>query len=175
MNLYQGTPNKRAQAWGFDLMIASTIFISGILLFYVYSINYPRESYEKLDKLFIEGDFISEVLLGEGLPVNWDQNSVSRIGITTDKKINETKLESFYLLANNQTNPLGYKKSKSLLNTNYNFFMNFSEPIIIEEVAIPEGGIGQNFQGYPVTNLVKITRVTIYQNKLVSLNLYLWE
>ena len=81
--------SKKAQAWGFDLMIASIIFISGIILFYIYSINYPKESNEKLDKLFNEGEFMAEVLLSEGLPINWNQDTVVRIGLTTNKKINE--------------------------------------------------------------------------------------
>ncbi len=167
--------NQKAQAWGFDLMIASIIFISGILLFYMYSINYPKESYEKLDKLFNDGEFIAEVLLSEGLPSDWNKNTVIRIGLTTNKKINQTKIEEFYAMANNNVNPEGYKKSKSLFGTNYNFFMNFSEPIIIEGRTIEEGGIGKNFEGEQVTNLIKITRVTAYRNKLVSLNLYIWE
>ena len=40
--------SKKAQAWGFDMMIASMIFISGIIIFYVYSLNYPKESQETL-------------------------------------------------------------------------------------------------------------------------------
>ena len=166
---------KKAQAWGFDLMIASIIFISGMLLFYMYSINYPKEGNEKLDKLFNSGEFIAEILLSEGLPSDWDENTVVRIGLTSDKKINDTKLERFYNMANEPINPDGYKKAKSLFNTNYNFFMNFSEPITIEGTPIEEGGIGKNFEGEQVTNLIKITRITSYQNKLVSLNLYIWE
>jgi len=167
--------SKKAQAWGFDLMIASIIFISGIILFYIYSINYPKESNEKLDKLFNEGEFMAEVLLSEGLPINWNQDTVVRIGLTTNKKINETKLGEFYEMANYPVNPDGYSKSKSLFNSNYNFFMNFSEPIIIDERTIEEGGIGKNFENQEITNLIKVTRVTTYQNKLVSLNLYIWE
>ena len=138
--------SKKAQAWGFDLIIASIIFISGIMLFYVYSINYPKESNEKLDKLFNSGEFMAEMLLSEGLPSDWDQNSVVRIGLTSNKKINDTKLKEFYEMANNELNPQGYKKSKSLFNTNYNFFMTFSEPIMVDERIIEEGGIGQNFE-----------------------------
>ncbi|MBS3083448.1 hypothetical protein J4423_01445 [Candidatus Pacearchaeota archaeon] len=167
--------SKKAQAWGFDLIIASIIFISGIMLFYVYSINYPKESNEKLDKLFNSGEFMAEMLLSEGLPSDWDQNSVVRIGLTSNKKINDTKLKEFYEMANNELNPQGYKKSKSLFNTNYNFFMTFSEPIMVDERIIEEGGIGQNFENEQTTNLIKITRITTYQNKLVSLNLYIWE
>src|SRR3989338_11299241 len=107
INLTNGNVYKKAQVWGFDLIIASIIFISGILLFYVYSINYPKESYEQLDKMFNNGEFIAEVLLTEGLPSDWNQDTVVRIGLTTGKKINQTKIKEFYLLANNQLNPEG--------------------------------------------------------------------
>ena len=164
---------KKAQAWGFDMMIASMIFISGIIIFYVYSLNYPKESQETLDQLFSEGDFITESLLSEGLPPNWDENSVIRIGIITNNKINDSKLEKFYLLANSQLNPQGYAKAKSVLNTKYNFFMNFSEQMVIN--SNPVNGVGKSFDGEQTKNIIKITRATIYQNKIVSLNLYVWE
>lgn len=161
---------KKAQAWGFDMMIASMIFISGIIIFYVYSLNYPRESQETLDQLFSEGDFITESILNEGLPANWDENTVIRIGLTTNNKINDTKLERFHTLANN---PTGYAKAKSVLNTKYNFFMNFSEQMVINNN--PVAGVGKSFDGEQTKNIIKITRATIYQNKIVSLNLYVWE
>ena len=157
------------------MMIASMIFISGIIIFYVYSLNYPKESQEALDSLFSEGDFIAESILGEGLPADWTESNVVRIGITTNHKINNTKLERFYNLANSQINPTGYARSKSILNTKYNFFMNLSEAIIIGNTEIPEGGIGKSFQGIETKSIIKITRATIYNNKIVSLNLYIWE
>ncbi len=168
-------PLKKAQAWGFDMMIASIIFMSGIIIFYIYSLNYPKESHENLDKLFSEGDFLTESLLSEGLPADWNANNVIRIGLITENKINDTKLERFYTLANSQSNPAGYAKSKSLLNTRYNFFMNFSEEIIINGTAILEKGIGKSPQGEQTKNIIKITRAAIYQNKIVSLNLYIWD
>lgn len=163
---------KKAQAWGFDAMVASLIFISGIVAIYIYAINYPKESQETLDKFFTEGEFATEMLLSEGLPANWDENNVIRLGITTDKKINETKLERFYNLANNQI-PQGYAKAKSLLNLRHNFFMNFSQQITINGNNIV--GLGQSFDGVQTKNIIKITRATIYQNKIVSLNIYIWE
>ena len=53
--------------------------------------------------------------------------------------------------------------------------MNFSEPILIQGVPIAQGGIGMSFEEHQVVNLIKITRVTTYQNKVVSFNLYVWE
>ncbi len=163
---------KKAQAWGFDAMVASLIFISGIVIIYIYAINYPKESQETLDKFFIEGEFATEMLLSEGLPADWNENNVVRLGITTDKKINETKLERFYILANNQAQQ-GYAKAKSMLSIRHNFYMNFSQQMTINGNNVQ--GIGRSFDNIQTKNIIKITRATIYQNKIVSLNLYIWE
>jgi len=53
--------------------------------------------------------------------------------------------------------------------------MNFSEEIIINGTAILEKGIGKSPQGEQTKNIIKITRAAIYQNKIVSLNLYIWD
>ena len=170
---YKNLKRRKAQAWGFDMMIASIIFISGIIIFYVYSLNYPKESQEVLDRLYSDGDFIAELILSEGLPVNWDAGNVIRIGLTTNNKINETKLERFYNLADSQSNPAGYAQAKSIFSTKYNFFMNFSQQMTVG--SNPVQGVGKSFQNEQVTNIIKITRATIYQNKIVSLDLYIWE
>lgn len=167
--------SKRAQAWGFDLLTAVSLFFIGIVLFFMYSINYPKESQETIELLQYESDFISETLLSEGYPADWDENNVGKIGIVDDGKINETKLERFYNLANNNLNPSGYLQAKSLFDTDYNFFVNISVPLVIGGSVIPEGGIGKDFVGESVSNLIKTTRFTVYQNSPVSVNLYVWN
>ena len=72
-------------------------------------------------------------------------------------------------------NPQGYAKSKSIFNTKYDYFFNFSVPIKIDGNEIPEGGIGKPFNNEETQNLIKITRLTIYKNKPETLNLYIWE
>jgi len=164
--------SKKAQAWGFDLMIATTLFMAGVIIFYVYSINYPTEGQETLDTLLYEGNFIAESLLSEGFPNNWtaDLNNVIRIGILNNNKVNETKLKGLYDWT---TTGQGYAQTKAIFNTRYDYFFNFSAQITLpnnEEID----GIGQWHSGNP-ENLIKITRLTIYQNKPVTLNVYIWQ
>jgi hypothetical protein len=163
----------RAQAWGFDLLIASAIFIAGITVFYVYSLNYPTEGQDTIGELFNEGNFITNSLLTPGAPEDWDEDTVIRIGILTDNKVDEVKLEKLYLLANWTNNPTGYARSKSLFNIRHEYFFNFTDDITLPtEGSIP--GIGFWPETEPV-NLIKVSRLTIYNNKPSTLNLYVWE
>ena len=40
--------SKRSQGWGMDLIIAVTIFTFGLVAFYIYSLNSPNETKEKI-------------------------------------------------------------------------------------------------------------------------------
>ncbi len=167
---------KKGQAWGFDVIMGSIIFILGLVIFFLYSLNYPRQSEDTIDILEFEGDFISENLLSAGNPDNWDENNVIRIGITNNNKVNQTKLERLYYMANVASNNGGYNKTKSLLNTRYEFFFNFTQQIEIGNPPEPlYGGIGKNFTDNNPENLIKITRLVIYNNQPTTLQLYIWE
>lgn len=160
---------KKAQGWGFDLIIAGTIFLIGIITFYLYSLNYPKEGQETLDVLFYEGNFIADSLLSNGFPDSWNSTNVIKIGLTNNNKINQTKLENFYNLSTED-----YQKTKAVFNTRYNYFFNLSEQITLPNIG-NINGIGLSFQGQNPKNLIKITRISIYQNKSVTLNVYIWE
>jgi hypothetical protein len=90
---------KNGQAWGIDLMFAATMLIIGIVIFYFYSINYPTEGADTLALLEYDGKIITDSLLSEGYPNSWTQEDVVTIGLLSDNKINETKLENFYYLS----------------------------------------------------------------------------
>lgn len=164
---------KKAQAWGFDLMVAVVIFLSGIIIFYIYSLNAPGQGKETIENLFFDGNFITDSLLSAGSPNDWSESNVISIGITDNNRINESKLETLYDFANPSSNPNGYQVTKSLFNTRFEYFFNFTEtPITINDATVQ--GVGSYFSQTP-KNLIKIQRITIYQNKPVTLDLYIWE
>ena len=169
LRFFIGKENRKAQAWGFDLMLAAILFTAGIVVFYIYTLNYPTEGKEILDQLAYEGGLMTDNLLSEGFPPNWDSTNVVRIGIHDNKKVNETKLEKFYNLS---IEPGGYQKTRSLFNTRYNYFFNFSEQMTLP-IFGNVSGIGN--QPSNPQNLIKITRFTIYKDKPVTLNLFIWE
>jgi hypothetical protein len=162
---------KRAQGWGLDVAIALVIFFTGIVAFLYYSFNYNSGSEEKFNDMKYEGEAITDSLLSQGFPAEWykDISKAISIGLTTDNKINETKLSKLF----EQINLGNYSKTKSLLNTKYDYYFNFSEPMMIGPGNSYVAGIGKNITNY--SDLVKITRFTVYKNKPVSLKLYVWK
>ncbi len=158
--------SKRAQAWGIDLMIASIIFITGIISFYLYSLNAVDQTEDKLNSLSYDGNIIGDMILSEGLPKNWNEQNVVTIGILTENKINQTKLEKFYNMITNN-----YQKTKVLFNTKYDYYMLISENFTINGQIKP--GLGKQPQNQ--RNLAKITRFVIYKDKLQNLDIYIWQ
>lgn len=158
--------NKKSQAWGIDLMVAMMIFSVGIISFYFYTLNSSEGAKETIDQLFYDGNLIANSILSEGYPVNWESSNVIKIGITSENKINETKLENFYSLSETD-----YTRTKNLFNTRFNYYFFISEEMVIDGNVVE--GIGQKPVNYE--DLIKITRLTLYKEKPVTLTIYIWK
>jgi hypothetical protein len=162
--------NKYGQAWGVDLMVAMIIFSVGIIVFLIYSVNYSRDMKENYEVLAYEGKIVSDSILSEGYPVEWNSENVVRIGILSENKIDQNKLDEFYNLAQ-----MNYTLTKRLLNTRHNYYFLVEGNITVnsEEVeGFGEPGINSN--NISAKNLVRISRATIYKNKPVTIYVYIW-
>lgn|SRR3989344_6413115 len=157
---------KNAQAWGFDVIVAIGMFIFGMTAFFLYTINYPQGEQEKLDDLLYEGNILADNLLSTGSPENWTVNHVSKIGLLTNKVVNQTKLEQFYEISSTE-----YDRTKALFGIKYDYFVNFSEPIEISSETIE--GIGLLSEN--PNNKIKISRVSLYKNKPVTIEVQVWD
>ena len=160
---------KRGQGWGFDVIVASVVFLATLLIFFVYALNYSSEADDSLDSLFYNADLISSSLLSEGFPNDWNESNVVTIGIISESKVNNTKLTKLY---NMTIDDEGYENTKSILNTRYDFFFNFSTSINIDNVSAE--GIGRLPEGEP-KNLISTSRMTVYDNKPSTFKLVVWE
>jgi len=157
---------KRAQAWGIDLFVGTMIFIVGILSFYIYSLNNPYEESAELNSLFYDGKIISQNLFSEGYPKNWTPTNVVVIGILSEKKINETKLEMFYNMSKTD-----YERTKRIFNTKYEYYFFLSQNMTINSTSVK--GIGLE-PGTP-RDLIEITRLINYKNKAVMAYFQIWN
>jgi hypothetical protein len=153
---------KKAQAWGFDLVAGLVIFSFVLITFYFYAFNYSAGDEETFRKLQLEGKLIGDSLLSEGSPVDWDGTNVVRIGLLSDGKINETKLQRFI--------DLDYNKTKLLFNVRHDYYVNFSKSLSVggEDVSGVGGPVDSN-----ADNLVQIKRVSSYDNEPIVLSIYL--
>ncbi|MEM3113481.1 MAG: hypothetical protein QXI33_03620 [Candidatus Pacearchaeota archaeon] len=144
--------NNKAQGWGFDLTFAVVIFIIIIVIIFIYALNLTNSGTAHLQSLFNEANTASEIILNEPFP-----------GIVTNFSIDQQKLENFY----NQD----YNNIKKEIGLKDNFYFTFP---------------GMNIGGNPISeigivnppnvaNIVKITRVTVYNNKPVKFELYVWR
>ncbi len=154
-------------------MAGLMLFLVGIMIFFVYSLNQPSQAQETLALLNYDGKIIADNLLSSGYPDNWNSQTAITIGITTEEKINQTKLETLYQMVYIQNN---YTKTKNLFNTIYDYYFFLDQNITISSgpiEGIGKPGITKN--NINATDLIKITRYTIYQNKTTPLYLYIWQ
>ena len=157
---------KRGQAWGFDLIIGAILFIIGVLGFYFFAINSQQEQANKLEELNYAASSITDNLLSEGLPNNWNLTTVVRLGITNNDNINQTKLDMFQNLSIQN-----YALTKRLLNTEKEYYIIFKLPVIANNQTIT--WIGKTPQNQ--SNLVKQTRLSAYNDKPITIEVYAWD
>jgi flagellar basal body-associated protein FliL len=157
---------SKAQAWGFDLIVAVMIFLAGMILFFFYTLNFSIEKNDVFGTLNYEGKLVGDSLLSEGFPSNWDQSNVVTIGILSEGKVNETKLKEFYDMSQSD-----YAKTKVLFNVVNDYYVFFDEPITVDAVPIIGIGIQQSNEN----NLVKLSRVVVHDNQIKNIHIYVWN
>ena len=150
-NIKLSLRNKKAQAWSLDVVIACIIFTVGLMVLYVYAVNYTNSAGVDLEKLFYEGNNVAELLLS-------NDN-----GVVSHDIINQTKLENFY-----NTN---YKDNKKSFGVTSDFYFSIDGMKINNSSIQFIGKLNQS----SVISIVKVTRFTIYENKPVKLEVYSWK
>ena len=142
--------NKKAQGWGLDLIAALIIFIVILVTIITYAINYTNTGSNELNYLFDEASFASDIILSDNFP-----------GILTNEAIDPEKLNNLI--------SLNYQELKSELGLKDEFYIKFP-------------GLNANGNDYigktnitSVKNIVKYTRITIYNNKPINFDIYIWR
>lgn len=165
--------HSRAQIWSFDLLAGIMLFMAGITIFFIYSLNQPGQTQETFQLLSYEGNAVANNLMASGYPEKWNLTNVVTIGITDGNIINQTKLEQLYEMIYTQNN---YTLTKHLLNTQYEYYFFLDQNMTINStqvLGIGKPGVAEN--NVTAKNLIKTTRYTIYQNKTTPLYIYTWE
>jgi len=132
--------NTKGQVWSLDLIVASVIFLIGIIILFLYAINYSSQTKNQMDELFYDGNLASELILSE-----------EDFGILTGNKVNSSKLAVF-----------DCKVKKSEMSLKYDFYFKLGENSYCDIPTDTE-------------NLVKVTRITIYNDKPTKLELFVYH
>lgn len=157
---------KRAQAFGLDVIVASSLFILAAATFFFYSLNHSNESGKTYDLMSYQGENLADTLLSEGYPENWNEINALQTGILTGEKVNESKLQEFYDMAY-----YDYTKTKYLFKITDEYYINFSQPLTVRGTNVPFIG---RYEANP-DNLIKITRIINYENRPTKVFVYIWN
>ena len=109
--------NSKAQAWYMDFAIALLLFIFTVVVYFSYTNNFQKQEKGDLDFMLGDAKSISSSLALSGYPNDWDNETVLRIGLAEEQKINSTKVKLF--------KQYGYKNSKRRFGTQYDYLVFF--------------------------------------------------
>ena len=164
---------RKSQAWSLDYIIAALIFVSTFIL----SIKFITEITvnQGSDPLKRDIMFVSESLISEGYPPDWDNESVIRIGLTNNFRLNTTKLQRY--------EDIDYYASKGLLVTRYDYYFFFRNSTDI--INVSKCGYGYNLtvdancnpdlSSVSYDDLVKIDRLLIYNHSPIIMEVWMWR
>lgn len=163
---------NKAQAWTLDFIVAFVLFFTALFVFYGYYSGSVSEKTGDLENLRREAQGISNFLMSEGYPSNWNSSNVERIGIVDSGfMLNSSKLES---LAS-----MDYYSSKSLLNADHDYYFYFSDSANNSSNLPSFGKPGINSTSLDglenPDRLVSVSRFVFYDKHLYRMVIYLWE
>ncbi len=157
---------KLGQIWSIDLVIALAIFTTGMVLFYLYALNYGEEADTALASLTYDAEHLAAVLLTSGYPANWSNGDVVVVGISDNNQVNETKLAQLASLTT-----ADYARTQALFGTSYNWYLNFSEPLILNGSLVATVGQATSAP----RDMIRVQRITVYRNKPTVMNVHVWN
>jgi len=101
-----------------DFTIALLLFTFTLVVYFSYANNFQKQGRGELDALITDAKSISSSLALPGYPNDWDNETVLRIGIADEQKVNAAKVSNFKLV--------NYNVSKRKFGTIYEYFVFFT-------------------------------------------------
>ncbi len=156
----------KAQIWYTDFMVGLLIFVVVVFIYYEYAHSLSQDSGEIASDLVMDAKAISGSLVTKGSPNYWNKSNVTIIGLTDGRqRLIQEKLD---ILAN-----MTYSEAKSKLRTSYDFYIYFEYLNGTRIIIDGKDGIGINSSG--ADDVVTLTRLMLYNSKLISMVVNLWH
>jgi hypothetical protein len=147
-------------------MIGILIFVIVVFIYYEYAHSLSQDSGEITSDLVMDAKAISGALVTKGSPNHWNESNVTVIGLTDGRqRLMQEKLDVFA--------DMDYQKTKTKLRTSYDFYVYFE--YLNGTKIVVDGGedIGINPNG--ADNIVTLTRLLLYDSKLISMVVQVWD
>lgn len=167
--------SSKAQVFTFDYVMGLIMFIVIVVIAGKQLINIvPSNTY---NQLYDENIYFSSSLIQPGYPLNWNTANVLIPGIATSNRLDTSKLNSF--------NFFSYDETKSFFHISNDYLFYFQRNNSILTIN------GECIYGHPVVvnlttcepdfsllgynNLVKSSRLLIYNSTIIEMELYSWN
>lgn len=179
---------NKSQSFTIEFILAFLLFCSAVIL----SIKMVSNIYYSpdFDDLMKESELLSDNLMSEGYPENWTASDVIKIGLLDEDRLSSEKLALLY--------DSGYYSAKNALDIKKDFFIYFKKNttalnmfFIINASNATEDSCGyghpdvvQSFNGSGCMisfddaehkNLVKISRLTVFNSSLITMVVNVWD
>lgn len=167
--------STKGQALSIDFIFASVLFLLLVVFFFVHFNSVQKPDY-LLSELQQEAVSISNILMSEGVPGNWSEDTVILPGITDGSyRLDEDK---WSILAG-----INVTEQRTLLGVKHNFLILLQNEsgclITVNSIAyIGEGAISSGSCGkvdLDSTHIIPIHRILIHNEKTTKLSLYVWS
>jgi hypothetical protein len=164
--------NKKAQTWYVDVMVGIAIFILAFTILMKSYVNLsPQDNI--IGGVKSEAILLSEILLSEGIPTDWNQINVIQPGIIKNNRIDEEKVHKL--------KEIDYNSLKVLYPLRYDYYVYFENK---DGLVLVNGSYGFGKPGITKENLlslespknlVRISRVSIYNSSIVRMVVLVWS
>jgi len=153
---------KKSQIWYMDLIISIVIVILFVSIF-LYTLS--NRTTKSNDSLIDHASYISEILMSQGSPINWDENNVRRPGIIKENwRVDVELLEKLY--------SLDISKMRQVFNSEKNFVIEVFNGTNVMSFSL------KNYTGRRNPNpnqISSISRYALYENDVIEVRVSVWE
>jgi len=166
-----------------DYIIASVVFSLTFILFFKFVVpGLEQEDYSTIDSVYGDCRVIANALISAGYPSNWTNETVQRIGLTSEYNIiNGTKVAMFKNMTVED-----YQRVKDKFNLRADFVVFFinrsNQPVPVAgnyHIGHPTIALDVDnrvdLESFEYKNLASLTRVLVYNKTVVRMVIYTWN
>jgi len=173
---------KNAQAYMMDFVLAITIFVFCLLIYYKTAPNIQINAIDSYEDAYLDIKTLASAIISDGSPNDWTDANVVRIGIMNANVVSEEKVWKFRNMSVDN-----YQGTKGLLGIRSDYVIYFMDKnskylningsglIGHSSVAKVAGLDITNVSDIDAENRVKIERILFYNESPIKMVIYTWN